>query len=101
MYDREKKEQEIMNQEMSTDEMETVAEGQLCTSFFVTCLFGHADKECDDPNMTKYGRQIHKPDGTVNCANTVEDGSHCDVNDACYDNYVRYMSLVNCSKAWQ
>ena len=95
MSDREKKEQEIMNQEMSADEMETVAGGRYL------CMYAHEDSHCKYRNSQMYGRPIKKPDGTFNCAYTVEDGSHCDYNDACYGEYVRYLGLTFCGKAWE
>ena len=93
MSDREQKEQEIMNQEMSKDEMESVA-GGLCWS-------GHMYQDCHWEEAQKYGRPIHRPDGSINCANTVQDGSHCDTNDACYKDQVNYMDIHDCGKAWE
>ena len=94
MSDQEKKEKEIMNQEMSMDEMETVAGG--------TCYrkLGRKDS-CFDEESVKYGRPIRKPDGSINCAATVEDGSHCGSNDACYSYDVVYLGMKHCEKAWK
>ena len=44
--------------------------------------------------------------GFPNCAATVEDGSFCNSNDACYDDEVDYRGMedcvfVNCNKAWK
>ena len=94
MSDQEKKEQEIMNQEMSKDEMETVAGGYICWASHNYPL------ECSQGTHEKYVRPILKPEGTVNCANTVEDGSHCEHNDACYENEICYYNLKECGKAW-
>ena len=92
MSDREKKEQEILNQEMSSDEMETVAGGE--------CIIG-AFQECIADVFLQYGRPILRPDGSVNCASTVEDGSHCETTDACYRSQVVYLGLKDCDKAWK
>ena len=92
MSDQEKKEQEILNQEMSLDEMENVAGG--------VCVGGHQLNECNWDDAIKYGRPIRKPDGSMNCAATVEDGSWCGSDDACYQGEVNYMGLTECSKAW-
>ena len=93
MSDQEKKEQEILNQEMSPDEMEDVAGGY--------CPNLHEHKQCNYGDAIKYGRPIRKWNGTTNCAATVEDGSHCDTNDACYQSEVMYMGLQDCAKAWK
>ena len=36
-----------------------------------------------------------------NCAATVEDGSFCDTNDACYTAAVWYLGKKDCAKAWK
>ena len=108
MSDQEKREQEIMNQEMSTDEMETVAGGwglKMCESTveggLQSCFYGSFGSKCEIGTALKYGRPIHRPDGTMNCAATVEDGSHCGSNDACYSDEVVYLGMKECSKAWK
>lgn len=47
-----------------------------------SCLSGHKYnlEQCDWSEAIKYGRNLRNPDGTPNCAATVEDGSHCDTN---------------------
>ena len=46
-------------------------------------------------------RWIYKP-SFPNCAATVEDGSHCRDNDACYGtNAIQYRGLTDCIKAWR
>ncbi|MBR5110682.1 MAG: hypothetical protein IK099_10840 [Clostridia bacterium] len=97
MSGQEKKEQEIMNQEMSQDEMETVAGGKRRGN----CIIG-AYINCDGDIVQKYARPLYRPDGTVNCAATVEDGSHCERNDACYSyNDAVYIGMQDCFKAWK
>ncbi|MBR3016538.1 MAG: hypothetical protein IKH57_05590 [Clostridia bacterium] len=106
MSDQEKREQEIMNQEMSQDEMETVA-GGLGDDYLdddglpsYSCLCQHHETVCNSKNSIKHGRLINRPDGSTNCAATVEDGSWCGSNDACYEDEVNYMGLNDCAKAW-
>ena len=94
MSDQEKKEQEILNQEMSKDEMETVAGG------FCFMWLGRKGG-CDTDSSKKYGREICKPDGTVNCSATVEEGSWCGSNDACYEDETVYFNMQDCEKAWK
>ena len=46
-------------------------------------------------------RWINKPD-FPNCAATVEDGSHCMDNDACFGvNAIKYFGMDDCTKAWR
>ncbi|MBR3016273.1 MAG: hypothetical protein IKH57_04215 [Clostridia bacterium] len=102
MSDREKREQEIMNQELSQDEMDTVAGGGYDIEYRdLGCQFAGAYVHCKADNALKNGRELYRPDKTVNCANTVEDGSHCDTNDACYDDKVVYLGMEDCHKAWK
>ncbi|MBR5110683.1 MAG: hypothetical protein IK099_10845 [Clostridia bacterium] len=37
----------------------------------------------------------------MNCAVTVEDGSHCGTNDACYNREVVYFGMMDCEMAWK
>ena len=93
MSDQEKKEQEIMNQEMSVDEMETVAGGDLFSELIIDIVeFNKAEK---------IERNFYNPDGSYNCAATVEDGSWCKSNDACHKNQMVYVDMKDCSKAWK
>ena len=107
MSDQEKKEQEIMNQEMSTDEMETVAGGasgfdemELKDRKNCKCRMG-AWATCSDDTSRKYGRPLYRPDGSVNCSATVEDGSWCQSDDACYNDESVYFGMTECEKAWK
>ena len=104
MSEQEKKEQEIMNQEMSQDEMETVAGGidKCADGKFGGCFLGLGRRHsCDSEIYIKYGRPIRNPDGSMNCAATVEDGSHCGSNDACYTDEAKYFGMEDCQKAWK
>jgi hypothetical protein len=95
MSDQEKREQEIMNQEMSKDEMDTVAGGG------GTCWVNSRGETCEDWAAYKYGRKFYNPDGSINCAATVEDGSWCGSNDACRFSEVDYLGMKECDKAWK
>lgn len=81
---------EILKKELDEKELENVSGG--CT---FTC-----DPEWS--NCTQiFQRSIKKPDGSfTNCAATVEDGSHCDRNDACYEQAIQYQFMKDCAKAW-
>ena len=117
MSEQEKKEQEIMNQEMSQDEMETVAGGHH-SQWEEECYDGEAaanphysedhthcyagqHQSCDNKTSQKYGRPLRNPDGSMNCSATVEDGSWCGSNDACYDDESVYFGMKHCAKAWK
>ena len=39
--------------------------------------------------------------GFPNCGYTVEDGSWCGENDACFNYQVQYFGMKDCTKAWQ
>ena len=107
MSDQEKREQEIMNQEMSQDEMDTIAggEGKGCHDTVEggnsRCAFGAYGSKCDSYIARNNGLLLYRPDGSVNCAATVEDGSHCNRNDACYEDEVVYLGMEDCAKAWK
>jgi len=108
MSDQEKKEQEIMAQEMSQDEMDTIAGGWGKKGCHDTveggnsrCAFGAYGSKCDSYIARNNGLLLYRPDGSVNCAATVEDGSHCNRNDACYEDEVVYLGMEDCAKAWK
>ena len=104
MSDREKKEQDILNQELSEDEMDTVAGGtdKCADGKFGGCFMGLGRRHsCDSEIYIKYGRPLYRPDGSLNCAATVEDGSWCGSNDACYDAEAVYLGMTDCRKAWK
>ena len=80
------KENEVLVQELSLEELASVAGGG----------------DPSDVNCTThvYGRNIYYG-GFPNCAATVEDGSWCGQNDACYNISVIYKFMADCSKAWK
>lgn len=80
-----KKEDEVLAQPLSPDELEAVSGG---------------DQDDDRVNCVRYSERNIYLGGFLNCAATVEDGSWCDSNDACYHSMVSYYILVECQKAW-
>lgn len=80
-----KKEDEVLAQPLSPDELEAVSGG---------------DRDDDLKNCVRYSERNIYLGGFPNCAATVEDGSFCGSNDACYHSMVGYYILVECQKAW-
>lgn len=80
------KEAEVFGQELAPEELEGVAGGG-----------DPSDTNCTDHT---YGRNIYYT-GFPNCAATVEDGSFCWTNDACWNSQVIYKFMNDCSKAWR
>ena len=80
-----KKEDEVLAQPLSPDELEAVSGG---------------DQDDDRVNCVRYSERNIYLGGFPNCAATVEDGSWCDSNDACYHSMVGYYILQECQKAW-
>ena len=72
----------VLAQELSPDEMAAAAGG-------ITTNCSQA-----------YERDIYEG-GFPNCAHTVEEGSWCDLTDACYAFSVAYYNRNDCSKAWK
>ncbi len=84
-------EDKVFEQEISPEELENAAGGGLL----------HNKK-----SAPVYGCQINQrrdiyEGGFPNCAATVEDGSFCNSNDACFKSAVNYTSMQSCFKAWQ
>ncbi len=82
----------VLGQELSTDEMEEAAGGGYCR--------GGAN-EASTWNCVQIVRRYIYAHKFPNCAATVEDGSLCSSNDACYQAAVDYIDLKDCSKAWK
>lgn len=95
----EKKKEEILDQEIELDELDSVVGG------IPICQYAGYN---DDPNPQKkednctedHYRSIYLG-GFANCAATVEDGSWCATNDACYSGAVDYQGTIECKKAWR
>jgi predicted ribosomally synthesized peptide with nif11-like leader len=86
--------------ELSDDELDAVAGGRPMTRRSSknkrTIWWDDDPDNCTNNNM----RNIYTG-GFPNCAATVEDGSHCGTNDACYTEAVDYEGMVDCAKAWK
>jgi len=92
-----KAENKVFNSNMSEEELGAVA-GGFC---------GNPVDACFDPATYKvdhctelFFRHIYEG-SFPNCAATVENGSWCGSNDACYNNEVCYLDMKDCSKAWE
>ena len=87
------KEGDVFSQEVSLDELESVA--------------GGISMDSNTNNCERWWRRnIYGGNGFANCAATVEDGSWCDNSDACHDVAVAYTGIKgcfisDCSKAWR
>ena len=62
---------------------------------------GGSNTEDDINNCTRNHERNIYLGGFPNCAATVEDGSWCATNDACYSGAVDYQGLIECKKAWR
>ena len=92
-----KNEDKVFSQKVSEDELNTTI-GGFCGTAPNSCDWWAAD-ELDRCTRTQR-RYIYK-NGFPNCAATVEDGSWCWDNDACYTDAVLYQDMVDCAKAWR
>ena len=78
-------EKEVFEQKISEEEMNSVAGGS-----------GESNSGCDDCRT----REIYDP-SFPNCAATVEDGSRCLSNDACFEEAVVYLGMKECIESWK
>ena len=89
------REETVLGQELSPDEIEATSGGIRADSDGYNCAYTQA------MNCVFSDRRYIYQGGFPNCAATVEDGSHCGRNDACYDASVAYLDLNDCAKAWR
>ena len=83
----------VLAQELSADEMDEAAGGGYCR--------GGAN-EASTWNCVQIVRRYIYAHKFPNCAATVEEGSWCGSNDACYSsNAVSYTGMDKCSRAWK
>lgn len=104
--DQKAREEEVFDQELSLDELDAAAGGgdaDGLAEFFDALgkVLSGGKKDADTNNCTHHDyRQIYGGGGFPNCA-TVEDGSRCERNDACYSTAVDYQGMTDCAKAWR
>ena len=91
------KEASVFEENVSDSELASVSGGDDCGSLSVfNCSHSSSRSIYPNPNGI-YPITFPFP----NCACTVEDGSWCDSNDACYMFAVVYTGMKSCSKAWR
>ena len=89
------REEEILAQEISKEELDNVAGGGNCPNQAQKDIFGANDCSSDTTRWI-YRRSF------PNCAQSVEDGSWCGSNDACFTySSVHYTGMDDCTKAWK
>ena len=100
------REEEVFDQELSLNDLDAAAGGsseswrECGGKTFLYFRGGPIDDDTSNCVMHEK-RNIYGGNGFPNCAATVEDGSHCANNDACYTTAVEYHpSLTDCKKAW-
>ena len=92
----EKAENAVFHQELSDAEMAGTVGGR-GEEYFRNCENAAQDyQHCTD----LWSRNIYEG-GFPNCAATVEDGSWCGENDACYKMAIEYIHMRDCEKAWE
>lgn len=92
----EDQEEAILAQEVSEEELKNVAGGGKCPTQAKTDVFGANDCRSEGTTRWIYRRRF------PNCASSVEDGSWCGSNDACYSySSVHYTGMDDCSRAWK
>lgn len=87
--------EELFSQELSSEELSAVAAGR--------------GGGCDGGPRYICKRSLYSDiywdewhqQGFPNCASTVEDGSWCVNNDACYGGAIIYRNMGDCHKAWR
>ena len=85
----------VLGQELSVDEMDEAAGGGACPHQ------QHKDIYNANQCTSAIKRWIYKRK-FPNCAATVEEGSWCGSNDACYSsNAVSYTGMDKCNRAWK
>ena len=102
-------EDEILAREVSDDELSQATGGGSmgipgCEAPSVmsnnVCSHNHDEGTPLDACLKEWQRSIYVP-VFPNCAQTVEDGSWCGDNDACYSSAIDYQGMHVCAKAWK
>jgi len=87
--------EKVMKSELSDEELSLTSGGDGC----------YFSDKCDNDSNNNCSRLQHRylrdKYGTINCAASVEPGSWCLSNDACFEEQVHYRNRgKNCDKAW-
>ena len=93
-----KKEDEVLAQPLSPDELEAAAGGGKAGSL---ANDGHSCSQTQQANCFREEKRSIYLGAFPNCAATVEDGSWCSTNDACVKVAVNYQGMNDCGKAWR
>lgn len=97
-----RREDEVFGQALSVEDLDAASGGAATAE--------ELDQAREDNCVQIDYRLIYGGGGFPNCAATVEDGSMCHRNDACYSNAVRYADVSRwndfakddlCAKAWR
>ena len=101
----------IFSQELSLDDLDAAAGGHVRTGAGRSCgsnarstldFATGGPEDGDTSNCVNHNRRpIYGGGGFPNCAATVEDGSYCSTNDACYKAAILYDGRTDCAKAWR
>ena len=98
------REEEVFDQELSVDDLDAAAGGTYDCGGVEASMDDEAAGRGQDANtfdcVQLHKRLIYAGSGFPNCAATVEDGSWCDRNDACYGKAIDYQGMAHCKKAW-
>ena len=89
-------EEAILAQQVSEEELNGVTGGGKCPSQAQKDTFGANDCQTGGTTRWIYRRKF------PNCAQSVESGSWCNSNDACYSySSVHYTGMNDCSRSWK
>ena len=96
-----KKRDEGFKQALSDAELEAANGGGsiVCSELLKFALCG-LNGSGDGPCQHSWKRNIYDG-GFPNCDSTVEDGSWCGSNDACFFDAIQYQGMKDCTKAWK
>ena len=102
-----KAEEEVFRREVSEEELAASTGGNKCGVNGADDACSTSSKTCGqssiyyDNHCTGYWIRFIYEGSFPNCAATVEDGSWCGKNDACYGGQVNYKDMKECHKAWR
>ena len=88
-------EKAVFAQEVSQEELENVSGGA------GTGCWSNGRRSCLAQLYRNMYDDFYTGAGFPNCANTVNDGSWCGENDACFSMAIIYEDMTDCHKAWR